>query len=212
MDQGGDILLVTIEGIDGTGKSTLLAMLSETLADLSPVFTREPGATWVGTAVRRAIAEEADPVAEALLFAADHAAHLAAVVRPALDEDRLVISDRYTDSRYAYQTAMLEGLIPDPLAWLRSVHDGWTIPPDRTYLLVLPVDEAVARASGKARLEHFEERSFLEKVQKKYLGLAAGEPSRFLVIDAGKEKEEILGLVAGDIRRLAGSQRSRRRR
>lgn len=129
MDHGGDILLVTIEGIDGTGKSTLLAMLSETLADLSPVFTREPGATWVGTAVRRAIAEEADPVAEALLFAADHAAHLAAVVRPALDEDRLVISDRYTDSRYAYQTAMLEGLIPDPLAWLRSVHDGWTIPP-----------------------------------------------------------------------------------
>ncbi len=212
MDQEGDILLVTIEGIDGTGKSTLVASLSENLADLNPVFTKEPGSTWVGKAVRKAIAEEADPVAEALLFAADHAAHLAGVVRPALGEGRIVISDRYTDSRYAYQTAMLEGRIAEPLAWLRSVHDGWTIPPDRTYLLVLPVDEAVTRASGKARLEHFEERSFLEKVQKNYLGLAAEDPVRFLLIDAGKEKEEILGLVAGDIRRLAGSRRSRRRR
>jgi len=78
------------------------------------VFTREPGATWVGEQVRRAIAERADPVTEALLFAADHAAHLEAVVRPALAAGRLVISDRYTDSRYAYQSATLEGIIPDP--------------------------------------------------------------------------------------------------
>ena len=76
------LVLVTLEGIDGTGKSTLLDALREKLADLDPVFTREPGATWVGEAVRRAVAEQLDPVTEATLFVADHAAHLATVVRP----------------------------------------------------------------------------------------------------------------------------------
>ena len=66
-------MLITLEGIDGTGKSTLHAALSEPLTDLQPVFTREPGSTWVGDAVRRAIAEQTDPVTEALLFVADHA-------------------------------------------------------------------------------------------------------------------------------------------
>jgi len=76
------VVLITLEGIDGSGKSTLLSALEKSLSDLSPVFTREPGATWVGEQVRRAITERADPVTEALLFAADHAAHLEAVVTP----------------------------------------------------------------------------------------------------------------------------------
>ncbi|MDD1674795.1 MAG: dTMP kinase, partial [Methanomicrobiales archaeon] len=134
--------LVTIEGIDGSGKTSLWEALGNELEDLDPVMTREPGATWVGEAVRRAIAERADPVAEALLFAADHAAHLATVVRPALARGRLVISDRYTDSRFAYQAVTLKGILNDPLPWLRALHDGWTITPDRTFLLALPVEEA----------------------------------------------------------------------
>src|SRR5512137_64098 len=138
-------MLITIEGIDGSGKSSLVEGLKRELSGLSPLFTREPGATWVGDQVRRAIAERVDPVTEALLFAADHAAHLATVVGPALRDGRLVISDRYTDSRYAYQSVMLDGVLPDPLAWLRAVHASWTIPPDRTFLLVLPVEGALAR-------------------------------------------------------------------
>ena len=100
-------MLITLEGIDGSGKSTLHESLREPLADLDPLFTREPGATWVGDQVRRAIREQIDPVTEATLFVADHAAHLAKVVRPALAEGRLVISDRYSDSRYAYQSVTL---------------------------------------------------------------------------------------------------------
>ncbi|MDD1693954.1 MAG: dTMP kinase, partial [Methanoregula sp.] len=72
-------MLVTLEGIDGSGKSSLHAALKDLLVDLDPVFTREPGATWVGDSVRRAIAEQIDPVTEATLFVADHAAHLAKV-------------------------------------------------------------------------------------------------------------------------------------
>ncbi|HNJ81438.1 MAG TPA: dTMP kinase, partial [Methanoregulaceae archaeon] len=78
-------MLVTIEGIDGSGKSSLVLSLHTLLSDLSPVFTREPGSTWVGDQVRRAVAEKADPITEALLFAADHAAHLSTLVRPSLE-------------------------------------------------------------------------------------------------------------------------------
>ncbi len=206
------MVLITLEGIDGSGKSTLLSALKRSLSDLSPVCTREPGATWVGEQVRRAIAERADPVTEALLFAADHAAHLASVVRPALAAGKLVISDRYTDSRYAYQMATLDGVIPDPLGWLRSVHDGWTIPPDRTVLLVLPAKEALRRKSGAGTAEHFEEERLLEKVQGNYLRLSSEEPSRFLVVDALQPEEEIHSLVAAAIRDWHGSLRLRRQR
>jgi dTMP kinase len=206
------VVLITLEGIDGSGKSTLLSALEHSLSDLSPVFTREPGATWVGEQVRRAVAEKADPVTEALLFAADHSSHLATVVRPALAAGRLVISDRYTDSRYAYQSATLEGIIPDPLGWLKSVHDGWTVPPDRTVLLVLPVAEALRRKAGSAVPEHFEEATLLERVQRNYLRFAEEEPSRFLVVDAGRPAHEVHSLVAAAIRDWYGSLRSRRQR
>jgi dTMP kinase len=201
--------LVTIEGIDGSGKTSLWEALGKELEDLEPVMTREPGVTWIGEAVRRAIAERADPVAEALLFAADHAAHLATVVRPALARGRLVISDRYTDSRFAYQAVTLKGILPEPLPWLRSLHDGWTITPDRTFLLALPVEEALNRIRTGRKREHFEDPAVLEQVQKNYLMLAEEDGSRFVIIDAGKEKEEILSFVAQQIRAIAESRKNR---
>ncbi|MEN6610444.1 MAG: dTMP kinase, partial [Methanoregulaceae archaeon] len=194
------MVLVTLEGIDGTGKSTLHAALKEPLADLNPIFTREPGATWIGEQVRRAIAEEIDPVTEALLFVADHAAHLAKVVRPALAEGRIVISDRYIDSRFAYQSAMLERIVPEPMQWLRQVHDAWTIIPDLTILLTIPPEKALARLGPERKREHFEEQEFLEKVQRNYFSLAEEDPSRFVIVDAQKEKEEIVNFCAALIR------------
>ncbi len=188
-----------------------MASLSGSLADLAPVMTREPGETWVGNSVRRAIAEEIDPVAEALLFVADHAVHLATVVRPALEKNRLVISDRYTDSRYAYQQVTLEGLVPDPLAWLRQVHSGWTIVPDLTVLLVLPIEIALFRCSGRGKKEHFEYASLLSKFQDNYLALAREDPSRFILVDAEKDEKEIQQFVADAIRSAAARSQSRHR-
>jgi dTMP kinase len=212
MGEEGIPLLITIEGIDGSGKSTLVSALRESLKDLDPVFTREPGSTWVGDAVRRAIAERVDPVTEALLFVADHAAHLERVVRPALGGKRMVISDRYTDSRYAYQGVMLEGKIPDPMVWLRSLHDGWTVVPDRTFLLLISVEEALHRLPSDRRREHFEDGPFLEKVQRNYLALAEAEPARFVLVDAVLPADEIHRFVERGIRELARRPRSRRRR
>jgi dTMP kinase len=204
--------LVTLEGIDGSGKSTLLAGLKERLADLDPVYTREPGATWVGESVRRAIAEQIDPVCEATLFVADHAAHLATVVRPALAAHKLVISDRYSDSRFAYQAVTLAGVLPEPEQWLQAMHDGWSIVPDKTFLLAIPIDDALARLSTKRGREHFEHREVLEKVQNRYLEFARAEPDRFVVVDALLDKDEVAEFVANAIRQVVADGKKRKRK
>ena len=204
-------MLITIEGIDGSGKSTLLARLRELIADLDPLFTREPGATWVGESVRRAVAERMDPITEALLFCADHAAHIDTVIQPALDAGRLVISDRYSDSRFAYQPVVLDGVLPDPLLWLRRIHDGWSIRPDRTFLLVLPVEDAVARFGPEKKREYFENAGILARVQENYLDLAASDPARFVVVDALLGKEEVARFIADEIRTNVRSSRQRPR-
>jgi dTMP kinase len=165
----------------------------------------------VGEPVRRAIAEQIDPVTEAMLFVADHAAHLAKVIRPALADGKIVISDRYSDSRYAYQAVTLEGTVPKPEEWLRAMHNGWTIVPDKTFLCVLPVDDALTRLKPKDQQEHFERRDVLEKVQNNYLEFARREPLRFVIVDAMKEKEEIVKFVADVIRQISRSSRLRHR-
>lgn len=206
-------MLITLEGIDGSGKSTLHASLKDLLADLDPLMTREPGATWVGDQVRRAIKEQIDPITEATLFVADHAAHLAKVVRPALAEGRLVISDRYSDSRFAYQSVTLQGIVPEPEKWLRAMHNGWTIVPDKTFLCVLPVDEALTRLKPDNEREHFEKRETLEKVQNNYLSYAKAEPSRFVIVDAMLPQETVAKFVADAIRvELAMGEKKRKSR
>lgn len=192
-------MLITIEGIDGSGKSSLHSSLGIMLQHLSPVMTREPGATWIGDQVRRAIAEDADPIAEALLFVADHAAHLSEVVRPALAEGKLIISDRYLDSRFAYQQASLAGSVPDPVLWLKQVHGGWTIMPDMTFLLVLPVDVALSRTQKRRQTEHFEKAEILTRVQENYLQRAGEDPGRFVLVDGTLSEETVREFVAGEI-------------
>jgi len=200
-------MLITIEGIDGTGKSTLIENLKNLLSDLDPVFTREPGTDWIGEAVRRGIAENINPISEALLFTADHAAHLDKVVRPGLKAGRIIISDRYFDSRYAYQASTLKEILPDPLRWMKSVHAGWTILPDLTFLLVIPVDNAMERLNrDRTQQEHFECAGTLEDVRNNYLALAEEEPERFVLVDALMDPAEIANFVAGEIRKRAGTK------
>ncbi|HJJ96106.1 MAG TPA: dTMP kinase [Methanocorpusculum sp.] len=193
-------MLITLEGIDGSGKSTLYEGLKSRLADLHPLFTREPGSPYLGDAVRRAIAADGDPMVEAALFVADHAVHLAEVVRPALADGRIVISDRYSDSRFAYQEVSLAGVHPDPHGWLEAVHAGWSVRPDMTILLVLPVAVAMSRLAGRCEQEHFERQEFLESVQKNYLARAAEDPARFVLVDADRDAETILDFVEKSIR------------
>jgi len=182
-------MLVTLEGLDGAGKTTCVEALRGVDALEDAVFTREPTDTWYGDAVDRSIADPgADPLAEMFLYTADHAAHLAETVGPALERGRVVVSDRYSDSRYAYQGASLAGRFEDPVAFVREVHQPWTRPPDAT--LYLDVDpETAAERSGATN--KFETADYLARVRENYERLVAAEPDRFVRIDATQPEDAV---------------------
>ncbi|MFF1877331.1 dTMP kinase [Leifsonia sp. NPDC058230] len=199
-------LFITLEGGDGSGKSTQAALLEQWLTELgrTVVRTREPGGTDAGVEIREIVLHhrgDIAPRAEALLYAADRAHHVETLVRPALARGDVVLQDRYIDSSVAYQGAG-RVLDPDEIRRLSLWATGGLLP-DLTILLDL--DETTARArldTSRTRYDRLEAEKgeFHARVRAAYLELAAAEPARFLVVDASRPVEEI----AADIRqRLA---------
>ncbi len=192
---------ITFEGGDGSGKTTQAALLEQWLSEQgrTVVRTREPGGTEVGVLIRDIVLHhrgDIAPRAEALLYAADRAHHVATLVRPALERGDVVIQDRYLDSSVAYQGAgrvLDAGEVRNLSLWAT---DGAL--PDVTVLLDL--DPAAARARLDAddkpfdRLEA-EKAEFHERVRAAFLELAASEPERFLVLDASRPVEELAAAV-----------------
>lgn len=193
-------MLLTLEGIDGSGKTTCMEALEESQLLGGATFTREPTTSWYGEAVRRSVADEtADSLAELFLYTADHAAHLVRTVRPALERGEVVVSDRYSDSRYAYQGATLADRFDDPVAFVRDVHQPWTRPPDVTiYIDVDP--ETGARRSGTTN--KFETASYLASVRDNYERLIDEEPNRFVRIDGSQPIERVRADVLRTVERL----------
>lgn len=195
-------VFITIEGGDGTGKSTQAKLIEEWLASRgrTVVRTREPGGTEVGVEIREIVLHHRGDIAaraEALLYAADRAHHIETFVRPALERGEVVLQDRYLDSSVAYQGA---GRVLDPVEIRNlSLWAAQGLLPDLTILLDL--DEVSARArldNSRTRYDRLEaEKSdFHARVRAAYLGLAEAEPERFLVLDASRPVDEI----AADIR------------
>lgn len=188
-------MLVTLEGIDGSGKTTTISSLQE--AYPTAVYTLEPTDSWYGDAVRNSInTNNADPLAELFLYVADHAYHLQTTVIPALDDGKLVISDRYIDSRYAYQSASLDGILEDPLSYIEKIHQPWTILPDLTLYFDIP-PELGAQRSGSTN--KFEQTSFLEKVHENYEKIISKNPHRFIRIDATLPPEDMAQIAVKSI-------------
>lgn len=184
-------MLVTLEGLDGSGKTTAWEALSKRHPEA--VLTREPTDSWYGDAVYRSLEdEEADPIAELFLYTADHAAHLSRTVRPALRDDRLVISDRYSDSRFAYQAATLEGTIEQPLSYVRELHAPFSRPPDATVYFDVDPETAAERSGATNK---FEQAAYLADVRGYYEQLIAEEPDRFVRIDATRAPAAVLEAV-----------------
>lgn len=182
---------ITLEGGEGTGKSTQIALLARALRDrgLEVVETREPGGTPGAEAIRELLlsgdADRWNPRAEALLFAAARSDHVARVIRPALERGAWVLCDRYIDSNRAYQ-AGASGLDDADIMALHAIgSDG--LMPGRTLLLTVPLDEAEARAArrdgGKADRFGARGRDFHERVAETFLARAARDPGRFRIID-----------------------------
>jgi len=204
-------LFVTFEGGDGVGKSTQARLLEEWLTDAGRTVlrTREPGGTEVGELIRDIVLHhrgEVAPRAEALLYAADRAHHVATVVRPALARGEVVIQDRYLDSSIAYQGSG-RVLGADDVRRL-SLWAAEGLLPDLTVLLDL--DHEIARdrldADNKPfdRLEA-EQADFHARVRQAFLGLAAAEPQRFLVLDASAPPDELAAGVRDRIEILLTS-------
>lgn len=183
-------MLITLEGIDGSGKTTAAEALRDVLPAERTVFTREPTDSWYGKAVERSIGDdEADPMAELFLYTADHADHLSRVVRPALSEGKIVISDRYSDSRYAYQGATLSDRLEQPMAYVKGVHEPFTRPPDATLYFDVPAEMGADRAGATNK---FEAADYLESVRNNYERLIEAEPNRFVRIDATQSPEAVV--------------------
>ncbi len=181
-------MLVTLEGLDGSGKTTVWEGLGDSYPDA--VRTREPTSSWYGDAVYRSIEDDdADPLAELFLYTADHADHLARVIRPALNDGSLVISDRYSDSRYAYQGATLaESDLDDPVAYVQSIHEPFSRTPDLTFYLDIDAETAAER-SGKTN--KFEQAAYLNAVRDNYERLIGANPERFVRVDASQSPEVV---------------------
>ena len=185
---------ITLEGIDGAGKSTHLSWIAEQLRVRCPevVVTREPGGTPLGEKLREVLLKQTmHPETETLIMFAARREHLDKVILPALTRGAWVIADRFSDATFAYQGGG-RGVSPDKLEVLeRWIQQG--LQPDLTLLFDVPVAIAKKRLSGNARFDRFEREQevFFENVRSVYLERAARYPRRFRVIDATQSLEQV---------------------
>jgi dTMP kinase len=184
-------VLITVEGLDGAGKSTLIAELAKVL---DAVVLREPGGVEVSERIRSLLADpslEVDPRAEALLYAAARAQLVAERLRPLLEAGETVLLDRFVDSSLAYQGAG-RALGVEEIRALNEFGTGG-LRPDRTLLLRIDPEVGLARISARPadRLEQ-EDGAFFRAIARAYDELAAAEPDRIKVIDASQPPERVL--------------------
>lgn len=201
-------IFITFEGGDGCGKTTQVDAIIAALQTAGHTITqtREPGGTPAGVAIREILLHSTsplDPKAEALLFAADRAHHVATVVRPALERGEIVIQDRYIDSSVAYQGAGrgIDGAEIRQLSEWASTN-LW---PDLTVLLDL--DPATAAERVNAQKKQFdrieaEKHDFRARLRDQFLTIADAEPERFLVVDATQPAKTITADIAARVFQL----------
>lgn len=188
--------LITLEGIDGSGKSTQVELLATALEKegYSVVTSLEPGGTKLGKSLRSVFLEteeEVSATAELLLFAADRAQHVDFLINPAIEEGQIVISDRFADATFAYQGAG-RGFDEETVNTVIEIATRGR-KPDLTLFLDLSVEAALGRASGREANNRMDSETveFYERVRASYLEIARREPERFVIIDGDREVVEI---------------------
>ena len=182
-------LFITIEGVEGSGKTTLVQALDKELAaqGLEVIVTAEPGGDALGTGIRKLLLDSSSEIsdrAELLLFEAARAQHIDNIIRPALERGAVVVCDRFTDSSIAYQ-GYARGISLDIIEMLNDYATGG-LRADLTILLDLPARDGLGRQETTDRFSA-ETPAFHEAVREGYLSLVAKEPGRFVVIDATME-------------------------
>jgi len=198
-------LLIAFEGGEGAGKSTQVALLSDWLAasGRSVVVTFEPGDTQVGRRLRAILlGHETAALAartEALLYAADRAEHVAAVVRPGLERGAVVITDRYIDSSLAYQGAGRDLTVEEVASVSEWATEG--LLPDITILLDIDPEVGLRRFAEPADRLEAEPLAFHQRVRQQFLQLAARQPERYMIVDASVSAELVHEKVVAEMKR-----------
>ncbi|MFQ6405220.1 dTMP kinase [Methylophilus sp. 'Pure River'] len=187
-------LFITLEGMDGAGKSTHIPTILQMLASRGRevISTREPGGTLLGEELREILLHrEMHVETESLLMFAARAEHLQQVILPALQRDAIVVSDRFTDASYAYQCGA-RGLPLHKMQQLEQWVQG-DLQPDVTLLFDVPVEVSLQRLAGARTPDKFEAQGaeFFARLRAQYLARAAEFPQRFRVIDAHRSLEEV---------------------
>jgi len=188
-------LFITFEGAEGCGKSTQAAMLKEHLEKMGKnvILTQEPGGTALGKGLRKILLDpqvSIDETTEIYLFAADRSDHVSKIIKPALSEGNIVISDRYVDSTLAYQIGGRN--LPEDLVRYINMVSSHGLKPDLTILLdVIPV-VGLKRAAKRSRVDRFEQETieFHQRVRDLYLMIAKNEPDRVKVINTDEAEIE----------------------
>jgi dTMP kinase len=184
---------VTLEGMEGCGKSTQAGRIAAALGP-DTVLTREPGGTPVGREIRQLLLDprwKVAAAAEVLLYFADRAQHVAEVLRPALAAGRSVVSDRYVDTSLAYQ-GYGRGLPLDALAHVAELATGG-LRPDLTLFFDVPIDVGLARIGARGPRDRIEAeaRGFHERARAGYDALMAAEPTRWVIVDGMGTPDEV---------------------
>lgn len=185
---------ITLEGMDGAGKSTHIPSIIQLLESrgLEVVSTREPGGTTLGEKLRELLLNEAmHPETETLLMFAARREHIASVIEPALARGAWVLSDRFTDATYAYQSGG-RGVSAEKVIALEQWVQG-DLQPDATLLFDVPVEVSVSRLASARMPDKFERESaeFFTKIRNAYLQRASENPSRFRVINSNQALEAV---------------------
>ena len=197
---------LTLEGVDGAGKSTHLAWIAGRLRARghAVLVTREPGGTPLAERLRELVlTQPMDPIAETMLLFAARADHVQRVIDPALRSGTWVLCDRFTDATFAYQGGG-KGVAAELIAHLAQVsHDG--LLPDRTLVFDCPYEVSRERLKQTGRVpDRFERenREFFERVRQEYLGLARSDPERIRLVDASRSLEDIKKVIQEEISTL----------
>jgi dTMP kinase len=209
----GQGTFITFEGIEGSGKSTQAGLLKTFLEDqgLEVLVTREPGGSPIGEQIRRILLDPGNhgmvPLAELLLYEASRCQHVEAVIRPALEDGKMVICDRFFDASTAYQ-GHARGLEIKMVGELNLIATGGR-KPDLTIVLDLPVDMGIKRLGRKLDRIEREAVAFHERVRQGYLRIAEVEPDRVKVVDAARSADDTFSDVRDLVERLIAPKKVR---
>ena len=191
-------LFITVEGIDGCGKSTQLNLISEYLKEkgYEVIFTREPGCTGLGEKIRHLLLDYEGEVAnqcEAFLFLADRAQNIDVIVKPAVREGKIVLCDRHIDSTIAYQGYARGGNIEE-LQKLNTLATGG-YKPDLTFVFDISVETSLKRVEDKKDRMESENKEFFEKVRQGFLKIGKNDPKRVKIINSEGSITEVFGQI-----------------